>query len=146
MINNVHLKPAVLEDLETLVALRIQAMKPSLVALGRFDPERARARFVEGFVAKDTIKILCGEQLCGFYVLREETTHLHLAHFYLHPAQQGKGLGGEVLGALQKKAAKAGKPIQLGALKKSPANGFYMRHGFVKTHEETWDNHYIYRS
>ncbi|RMN79860.1 hypothetical protein ALQ56_05513, partial [Pseudomonas syringae pv. papulans] len=36
------------EDFETLVAIRIEAMRESLERVGRFDPVRARERFREG--------------------------------------------------------------------------------------------------
>jgi hypothetical protein len=42
-------EPAVPEDLEQLAALRQQAMRSSLTALGRFDPVRAKERLVSGF-------------------------------------------------------------------------------------------------
>ena len=37
-----------------LAAMRVAAMKPSLEAVGRFDPERARNRFLESYQPEDT--------------------------------------------------------------------------------------------
>lgn len=36
-------------DIETLVTIRIAAMKESLENIGRFDPQRSRERLVENF-------------------------------------------------------------------------------------------------
>ena len=38
------------EDFEALLALRMAAMRPSLEAMGRFDPARARERFAGQFI------------------------------------------------------------------------------------------------
>jgi hypothetical protein len=40
------LTPAHAEDFEALLALRVTAMRESLERIGRFDPGRARARFL----------------------------------------------------------------------------------------------------
>ena len=42
-----------------------------------------------------------------------------------------------------KKGCDLGKEIRFGALKVSRSNGFYLSHGFVKTHEEEFDNYYV---
>ncbi|TLG87398.1 GNAT family N-acetyltransferase, partial [Pseudomonas edaphica] len=41
-------------DLDDLVAIRIEAMRESLERVGRFDPVRARERFLGGFEARTT--------------------------------------------------------------------------------------------
>ena len=70
---------------------------------------------------------------------------LILDHLYIHPTEQGAGLGGVVLERIKALAVSMGLPIKLGALKESPANQFYRKHGFVKTHEEDWDNYYVWK-
>ena len=50
----VVLVPTQQSDLDDLVAIRIEAMRESLERVGRFDPVRARERFVSGFEARDT--------------------------------------------------------------------------------------------
>jgi hypothetical protein len=34
-------------------------------------------------------------------------------------------------------------PVQVGALKESASNRFYLRHGFLKESEDAWDIHYV---
>ena len=142
--DEMEIMEAVVEDLELLVQLRIAAMKPSLIAVGRFDPERARERFAETFTPKDTSIILVSGEVVGFYVVLENQNHLELDHLYIHPDAQGAGVGTCVIVHIKNMAAAKAMPIKLGALKESPANQFYIDHGFVKTHEEDWDNYYVW--
>src|SRR5262245_26909572 len=46
--------PAAAADAEALVALRIAAMRESLERIGRFDPQRARDRFLSTFAPEQT--------------------------------------------------------------------------------------------
>jgi len=41
-------------DAELLAQIRVEAMRPSLEAVSRFDPERARNRFLSSFQPLDT--------------------------------------------------------------------------------------------
>jgi hypothetical protein len=47
-----------------------------------------------------------------------------------------------VLARLTREADIAGLPVRLGVLKGSPAARLYMRHGFVWTHDEPYDDYY----
>lgn len=136
------LQPAVAADAEALAELRVIAMRESLERVGRFDPERARQRLLSAFDAGCTWHLTTGAQRVGFVVLRREAAAWVLDHLYLHPAHQGRGLGGTVLRWLFAQADATGLPVRLGALRESDANRFYQRHGFVLQAETDWDNHY----
>ncbi|MEH6557153.1 MAG: GNAT family N-acetyltransferase [Oceanicoccus sp.] len=129
-------------DQYVLADLRVSAMRESLEALGRFDPDRARSRFLDRFLPADTQKIVIDDVVAGFYVVRITPSHLQLDHFYLHPDFQGNGVGGEVLARIKAQSAERQLPIRLGALRESRANDFYRKHGFVKTGEDEWDIYY----
>ncbi|WP_208994711.1 GNAT family N-acetyltransferase [Pseudovibrio sp. WM33] len=129
-------------DADLLANIRVQAMRESLEALGRFDPERARERFLKSFACEDTFKLVSGQQILGFYVLRDRPDHIWLDHLYVHPSAQGTGIGAAVIARIKAHAVSNGKPIRLGALKQSKANAFYQRHGFQHTHSEDFDNYY----
>jgi hypothetical protein len=43
---------------------------------------------------------------------------------------------------IKQQADSALLPLRLGALRDSPSNGFYQRHGFFKTHEDRFDIYY----
>lgn len=119
-------------------------MKPSLIALGRYDEKRVRKRFLDGFSPKDTVKILVNDDLAGFYVVRDKGDHLHLDHLYILPQYQSKGIGNTVVNKIKDQADCRGLPIRLGALRGSQSNDFYLQNGFVKTHEDEFDIYYQY--
>lgn len=125
-----------------LAELRVQAMRESLEAVGRFDPARARARFLDGFSPAHTRAIVHGGQTVGFVVLRPREDGWLLDHLYITPHHQGHGLGAQVMQLLLDAADRAGQALHLGALKGSRSNAFYQRHGFVLTSTTEWDHHY----
>lgn len=128
---------------QALAEIRAQAMQPSLEALGRFNPERVRQRFLSTYTPTDTTEIWLNDQLIGFYVLRNKQDHLYLDHLYLLPSEQGKGIGKRVLNRI--KAHAQALPIKLGALRNSPANTFYQQNGFRQTHEDEFDLYYCFQ-
>ena len=136
-------EPASPDDADELVALRIAAMRESLERVGRFDPARARARFLSTFAPEHTRHLMVGSQRAGFVVLRPATDHLLLDHLYIHPTHQGKGIGAAVLAALFAQADAEGQPLRVGALRESDSNRFYARHGFELVEQGEWDNYYV---
>lgn len=131
------------DDVETLVQIRIEAMRESLERIGRFDPVRARERFLASFEPAHCRFILVDGVEAGFVLVRPEPGHLQLAHLYIVPAHQGKGVGAVALEAVLADADTQGVPVRLGALRDSDSNRFYQRHGFVKTGEDEWDIYYV---
>ncbi|WP_273689403.1 GNAT family N-acetyltransferase [Ketogulonicigenium vulgare] len=113
------------EDAARLADIRVAAMRDSLMAVGRFDETRARARLLDNFTPADTMLIYIGD-LMGFYVLRPRTDHLYLDHLYVKPEHQGQGVGRQVIAHLQG----MGQVIRLIALQDSAAAGFYAACGF----------------
>ena len=132
------------DDVERLVEIRLAAMKESLEAVGRYDPQKARARFLDGFEVCSTTKIIIDNEVVGFYVLKRQPDHMLLDHFYIKPDIQGCGFGTAVLNSIKKQAGIKKLPIRLGALKQSRSNNFYRKNGFSYTHQGEWDNYYIY--
>lgn len=78
-------------DFDALLAIRIEAMRDSLERLGRFDPERARARLRATFRPDHTWFIERDGARIGFYALRPDGDGLRLDHLYVVPAAQGWG-------------------------------------------------------
>ena len=130
------------QDGESLALIRLEAMKESLIAVGRFDPERAKKRFLDNFEVQDTHGLEMDGQRVGFFVLRERDDHLLLDHLYVLPDFQGKGIGAVVLDAVFDRANRAGKPVKLGALVGSRSNDFYSVHGFKLVGQDEFDNYY----
>ena len=137
------LVPAVDADLEDLVALRIEAMRESLERIGRFDPMRAGERLRNSFSAACTQHILDSGKRVGFVVVKQLDDGLLLDHLYVQPASQGRGIGAAVLALLFADADRRGLSMQVGALKQSDSNRFYLRHGFIPSGEGEWDTYYV---
>jgi GNAT superfamily N-acetyltransferase len=142
---SVTLEPVRETDAPALADLRALAMRPSLEAAGRFDPQRARHRFLSTFRAQDTWHVLLDGMRAGVVVIRIRPADFLLDHLYVHPTCQGRGVGSIVVQQLQARARAAGKSVVVSALKGSRSNDFYLRHGFRLTGQEAWDNHYAWR-
>lgn len=138
-----QLTPAQDADALALADLRVAAMRESLLRVGRFDPQRARQRLLDGFVAAHTWHVGWAGERVGCVVLRREADHLRLAHLYIHPQHQGRGVGAAVLAWVFAEAEAAGLPVRVGALRESDSNRFYARHGFVLVAQAEFDNEYL---
>lgn len=134
--------PVTPADADALVAIRIAAMRDSLERIGRFDPQRARDRFLASFDPALCRFIEAGHSRAGFYTLRPMADHWLLDHLYIVPAHQGKGIGAAVLREIFAAADERRMPVRVGALRGSDSNRFYERHGFVRTDEAEWDIYY----
>jgi GNAT superfamily N-acetyltransferase len=130
-------------DADTLVAIRIAAMRDSLERIGRFDPQRARERFLASFDPALCRFIEADGVNAGFFVIRPHEDHWLLDHLYIVPGYQGKGIGATVLRKIFAEADVQGVPVRVGALRGSDSNRFYARHGFVKADEAEWDIYYV---
>ncbi|QUW64068.1 GNAT family N-acetyltransferase [Pseudomonas synxantha] len=137
------LAPVQQSDLDNLVAIRIEAMRESLERVGRFDPVRARERFLGGFEARNTRYIEAAGERVGFVVVKHHQNELLLDHLYVRPGAQGSGVGSAVLSQIFKEADAAALPIKVGALKESASNHFYTRHGFQLIESSEFDNYYV---
>ena len=131
------------DDAEELVALRIAAMRDSLMRIGRFDPQRARERFLSGYAPAHTRHIALAGRRVGYVVVKPEPNALLLDHLYIHPDSQGRGLGAIVLARIIDEARAQGLPLKVGALRDSDSNRFYLRHGFKLVAQEEFDNYYL---
>jgi GNAT superfamily N-acetyltransferase len=144
LLSRLSLQPVDSGDFEAMLALRIDAMRPSLERVGRFDPERSRERLCAGFVVPYMHHIVLDtDQRIGFVTLKPEGADaLRLDHLYLRTGFQNLGIGEWVLEWAKSEARAQQRDIKLTALVKSDANRFYLRHGFVLEAEDGFDLHY----
>jgi len=140
---NLTFPPATRSDVEALVAIRIAAMRNSLERIGRFDPQRARERFLASFDPALCRFIEADGVNAGFFVVRPQEDHWLLDHLYIVPGHQGKGIGAAVLRRILVEADEKRVPVRVGALRGSDSNRFYARHGFVQADEAEWDIYYV---
>lgn len=139
----ISLAAAAQSDAEALVSLRIVAMRESLERIGRFDPERARERFLSTFQPQHTRHILVDGERAGFVVVKPVDDGLLLDHLYIDPRFQNRGVGRSVLATVFAEADAKRVPLRVGALRGSDSNRFYVRHGFALVKEDEWDNYYV---
>ncbi|HEY1174046.1 MAG TPA: GNAT family N-acetyltransferase [Verrucomicrobiae bacterium] len=142
-IASINFTSVISTDFDTLLVLRIAAMRESLERVGRFDPERARIRLQNSFYPEHTQFILWEGERVGFYTFRLLADGFHLDHLYVHPSHQSRGIGSQVMKRLIAQADAAQKAIHVGALRGSESNRFYQQHGFVPVREEEWDIYYV---
>ena len=135
-------RTATADDFEMLLNIRIRAMKPSLEKAGRFNEERAAERFKNSFIPGQTIIIRTKDEIIGFYMTTVSEKCIFLNHLYVDPVHHGKGIGTYMLNLVKRNAEEKMKPVELEALKESPANAFYAANGFIKTGESEFDNLY----
>ncbi|WP_183723657.1 MULTISPECIES: GNAT family N-acetyltransferase [Paraburkholderia] len=134
--------PTNTSDTEVLVAMRIAAMRESLERIGRFDPQRARERFLAAFEPALCRFIEADGVRVGFVLVRPQADHWLLDHLYVMPEQQGRGIGAQVLREIFTDADALRLPVRVGALRGSDSNRFYQRHGFMQVSESEWDIYY----
>lgn len=135
-----------LSQAEDLASLRARAMRPSLEAVGRYDPDRARARVLSEFDPTATWTIRVDDTDVGFFVLRDKVDHLYLDHLYVDTPFQGQGIGRAVVSHVQELGLYQAKPVRLIALIKSPANAFYLACGFREIAQDGVDVTYEWRA
>lgn len=120
-------------------------MRESLERIGRFDPVRARVRFLEGFSPEHSREIVEAGERVGFFVVKPLDGGLLLDHLYIRPSHQHRGIGGAVLRSIFAEADEASLKIRVGALRGSESNGFYARYGFELVERTEFDNYYVRR-
>ena len=129
-------------DFEPLLALRIEVMREHLERVFRYDPARARRVFRESFDEPGMRLILLGDERVGCVGFRIGDSEIKLDSFYLAKRLHNSGLGTEVLKVLLAEADALGLPVRLEVLHGSPADRFYLRHGFVKIGEDDIEAEY----
>lgn len=136
-----RIRPARQADVEPVAELRAVVMRDDLTRLGRYDEHRVRQRLRDEFRPEHTSVIEVGGAFAGCVAFGpyEHGPGHHLAHFYLAPEAQGRGLGTAVLAALLDRADAEGTPVRLTVLQGSAARRLYERAGFTVESEDPID-------
>jgi GNAT superfamily N-acetyltransferase len=129
-------------DFEPLLALRIDVMREHLERVFRFSPERARTHFREAFDEPGMRLILIDGERAGCVGFRVGPDEIKLDSFYLDRRYHNRGIGSAMLKALLAEADASGLPVRLEVLHGSPADRFYLRHGFAKVSEDEIEAEY----
>ena len=124
-------RPATLEDVTPLLALRRMTMDPHLSASGASTSEDQHlTRLMYRFECAEVL--VSGGQPVGLLKVARDGLQWELIQIQLHPDQQGKGTGSRLLAELLAEADAAGATLTLTVLKANPAKALYERFGFVE--------------
>jgi N-acetylglutamate synthase-like GNAT family acetyltransferase len=124
-------------DFEAVLALSIRAMRVHLERIGRYDPERRRARMRRQFDAGILQVIEQDGILAGCIGVEDKGGWVEIHSLFLDDHAQGRGLGAAVWRAVL--AAHPGRVFRLEVLKQSPARRFWERHGFTQIDDLPFD-------
>lgn len=130
-------RPATEAEFEDILDLSIRTMRAHLERIGRYDPDRRRARMRQHLEAGSLRLIERDGPVLGCVGLYDRGARMELHSFFLEPALQNRGLGAEIFAALR--AAHPGRGWWIEVLKESPARRFWERQGFVLTGEQPFD-------
>ena len=128
-------RPALEEDLEWLVALRIETMTNYLVASGEtLSHADQLARVVQDF---DCIEVVENhDDRIGMMKVVRGDQQWQLVQIQCLPPFQSKGIGTLLIGRLIAEAEAEDVPLTLSVLKVNPAKHLYDRLGFKVTKEK----------
>ena len=125
----ITLRPATADDLDWLLELRAEVMRPDLTRLGVFDEVRVRQRMRDAYDPAHTRVVVVDGRDVGSIAVRPADGARWIEHFYLEPSVQGRGVGAEVLRTVLAEPGRAS--FRLNVLVGSAARRLYERHGFV---------------
>ena len=134
--------PATEADFEPLLMLRTEVMREHLERVGRYTPERSRRTFRGHFDEPGMRLLLLADRRVGCVGFRKHDHEIKIDSFYLERRLHGSGLGTKILMTLLAEADTAGLPVRLEVLNGSPAERFYLRHGFVKLRQDEIEGFY----
>jgi len=133
------LRPATADDAQWMADLKAVAMRPDLERLGYWHRDRARQRFLDAYIPRNTRVIVIDRWAAGLIAVRPEPDALWIEHFYLDEAFQGRGIGGQVLDHVM--ATGDTRPFNLSVIRGSGARRLYERHGGLFTrHPEGFES------
>lgn len=141
---SVAFRPATESDFESLLALRMVALRESLERLDRFDLERGRHRFRAEFSVQHTRLVLWDGAFAGCVTVTDPDTDgfAWIKTLYLRADLQGQGVGAAVVARILAETDAARIPTRLSVLVGSDANRFWTRQGYVETHRDALDIYY----
>lgn len=130
-----RLRPAVPADLEPMMAIGHEGLRPYVEALRGWDPAYEAQAFRAHFTPETISIIQVAGRDVGYLKLEVREGHLYLDGIYLDEAHRRRGIGTAVLRDLMARAGTLGKPVRLRVLRPNPARALYERLGFHTTAE-----------
>jgi ribosomal protein S18 acetylase RimI-like enzyme len=129
-------RPATPDDEEFLYQLLKATMRGYVDQIWGWDEDWQRAYFHMRFdPAKNQIVVL-DDQDVGVISVEWREDVVHLCTLFILPEYQGRGIGTQLISALQAAASREGLPMTLRVLKVNPAKRLYERLGFMVVEED----------
>jgi ribosomal protein S18 acetylase RimI-like enzyme len=127
---SVWLRPARAEDHDFAATLYLDSMQRLLTALGKWDEDRVRQRFRQSFRVRQS-HIICYRDIdIGWMQVSETTDRFHLHQIHIVEGFRNRGIGGDLIMALLRRAQAAARPVLLNFVRGNPAASLYARLGF----------------
>lgn len=118
------------EDFSFAEAIYIDAMRPLMQKLARWNEAERRAALRRSFKAADTSIVILDGRDIGWMQISERDTDYNLAQLQLLDDYCGLGIGTRLIGVLLDKAAREGRTVSLSVIRINRAIGLYKRLGF----------------
>ena len=118
------------EDFAFALALYLESTKPLLIALGRWEEDRVRARFAEDFTPERAQMLHDDGRVIGWIQVSENGEGLHLDQLHLTEGYRNRGIGTRLIEALLDRGRRSGKWVGLNVIRGNPAIRLYQRLGF----------------
>lgn len=127
------LRPAKLEDTETMMAIGHEGLRPYVEAVRGWDQEAEEKGFMDHFTPESISIIQIEGRDIGYIKVEDLGDCLYIDGIYIEGSARSSGVGGQVLTDL---ISSSGKALQLRVYKVNPAANLYHRLGFKVINEE----------
>ncbi len=128
MSDAVDIRPAALEDLESLFDLHRTVFRSHIEEIWGWDEEWQRSRFRQEFDSSVTSVVQVAGRTVGYVQTVVDANQLYLQNIALHPEVQRQGIGTCLVKRLQQDAVERNVPVNLSLFRTNPqAVNFYER-------------------
>jgi ribosomal protein S18 acetylase RimI-like enzyme len=136
------LRPAFDSDLEAMMRIGHEGIRPYAEQLWKWDQADQERRFREGFDLATIRIVQIDDRDAGYLKVEYRDDHVFLAGIYLAKEHRCRGIGSQLIVDLLQSCRDLGKPLRLRVLRPNPAQRLYRRLGF-RTVEQTETHIYM---
>lgn len=123
-------------DRDFAAALYLESMRIHLTRLGKWDERRVRRRFQKSFRTDQSRIIHLGDMGIGWLQVSETADCLHLHQIHILERFRNRGIGGNLIAGLLRRAQATSRPVALNVIRGNPAISLYKRLGFRPARED----------
>ena len=127
------IRPAKAEDLEPMMAIAHEGIRPYFEALWDWVQRDQELAFRDNFNLDIVSIVEVDGCSAGYLKIEEHDDHIYLVGIFLGAQYRRSGLGTKLIQDLIQRARKEQRPIRLRVLTPNPAQHLYRRLGFIET-------------